>query len=69
MKAVSFLRERKIIVYKTEGFPLSPNDITDSIIGVPHVAISTENNQANIEHGATAFRTEEEAFFLSCTIR
>jgi hypothetical protein len=52
--------KKNLIVTKTEGVSLLPEDVIDSIIGEPRLVINRENNQATVEHGATAFRTEEE---------
>jgi hypothetical protein len=52
--------KKNLIVTKTEGVSLLPEDVIDSIIGLPYLVINTENNKARVEHGATAFRTEEE---------
>jgi hypothetical protein len=52
--------KKNLIVTKTEGISLLPEDVIDSIIGEPRLAINRGNKQATVEHGATAFRTEEE---------
>ena len=52
--------KKNLIVTKTEGFFLSPEDVIDSIIGEPRLVINKEKNQTGVVHGKTAFRTEEE---------
>lgn len=52
--------KQNLVVTKTEGFFLSPDDVIDAIIGEPHLLINKENMQTSVGHGVTAFRTEEE---------
>lgn len=49
-----------LIITKAEGFFVSPDDVIDSIIGEPLLVINRENMQTTVQHGKTAFRTEEE---------
>jgi hypothetical protein len=52
--------KKNLIVTKTEGVSLLPEDVIDSIIGEPYLLINTKNNKESVEHRATAFRTKEE---------
>lgn len=52
--------KKNLVVTKTEGTSLFPEDIIDSIMGEPHLLINMKNYQASVEHGPTAFRTKEE---------
>lgn len=52
--------KKNLIVTKTEGFLISPEDVIDSILGAPYISINKDNMKANVGHGATAFRTGSE---------
>jgi acyl-CoA hydrolase len=52
--------KRNLLVTKTEGYFISPDDVIDAIIGEPHLVINKENMQTSVGHGTTAFRTEDE---------
>jgi len=51
--------KRNLIVTKTEGYFISPDDVIDTIIGEPHLLVK-ENMQTSVGRGTAAFRTEEE---------
>lgn len=52
--------KRNLIVTKTEGISLFPEEVIDAIIGPPYVSINKENMQTSVRYGSTGFRTEEE---------
>lgn len=52
--------KKSLIVTKTEGISLFPEDVIDAIIGTPYVSINKENMQTSVGYGTTGFRTEEE---------
>jgi hypothetical protein len=48
-----------LLITKTEGFLVSPDDVMDVLIGKPHLLVD-ENMKKQVEHGRHAFRTEED---------
>lgn len=52
--------KKNLIVTKTEGYFIDPDDVIDTIVGQPHVLINPENMQTTIENREDYFRTQEE---------
>jgi hypothetical protein len=48
-----------LLVTKTEGYFISPDDVIDAIIGRPKLLVF-QNMRTQVEHDRHAFRTEEE---------
>ena len=48
-----------LLITKTEGYLISPDDVIDTLIGKPHLVVD-KNMKTQVGHGSHAFRTEEE---------
>lgn len=52
--------KKNLIVTKTEGFFISPDDVIDAVIGKPQLLVDPNTMQSIVGHGESAFRTMEE---------
>ena len=52
--------KKNLIVTKTEGFFIDPDDIIDAIIGQPYLLVEKETMEKLIKNGGDFFRTKEE---------